>query len=621
MPFQGFRGSDDLVLIATFSHVLVKGYMKNLVIIALLLSSLPCLSQDTDSLKKIISGDRPAQQRLNAAIEYCDHLSPKDVGEVIAMVKTGVGIARKLHNKKAEGQLNKDAGNAWFLKGNNDSALYCYTVAEGIFQKIEENAGLADVQRHMAILYTQQKAYKKAIEYDNDVLSYGQKQGSGVLTMLTYDQLGKLYENDQNYHDALKSYKAAQDIRDSINMLQKTKDSIAVSYNLDLIGDVFGSMQQKNNSEQSLLNTIETKKSLNDTLAMAINYLNLGILYEGKKQYPKSLSALQQCLQYAQEINYIDLKNSALSELANVFEQAGNYRQALFYFKRHKALNSSLTNENSSKSIAALQNKYEATQKENQILQQRFEITRRNYWVAGIAIILFLSLLLTYSWYRRSQLKQQYIATNAIIETEEKERKRIAQDLHDSVSQLMMAAKINLTVVGNETSFASPEQQKRFERAINLVDDGFREVRTISHNMMPQALLESGLALVIKQFVENIENDSIKINLFSKGFEDHFDGTIETILYRVLQECVNNILKHAKASRVDISLIKDETGISLTIEDNGVGFDTRQQLMHGGMGLKNMQNRINFLKGRLEFDSQPGKGTLVSIYIPVKQRS
>ncbi len=594
--------------------------MKNLVAIVFILFSFYCLSQDTDSLKKIVSGGGSTQQRLGAAIAFCDHLSRNSAGEIIGMAKKGISLAQKLHNIKAEGQLNKDAGNAWFIKGNNDSAFYCYNIAGDIFRKIKENAGLADVYRHMAILYTQQKAYKKAIEYDSNVLYYGQKQGRGVLTMLTYDQLGKLYEDDQNYRDALKNYKAAQDIRDSINMLQKTKDSIAVSYNLDLIGDVFGSMGQKNNTEQSLLNTIETKKSLNDTLAMAINYLNLGILYEGKRQYAKSISALQQCLQYARAINYTDLNNSALSELANVFEQAGDYRQALTYFKRHKALNNSITNENSSKSIAALQNKYETTQKENQILQQRFEISRRNYWVAGIAIILLLSLLLTYSWYRRSQLKQQNIATNAIIETEEKERKRIAQDLHDSVSQLMMAAKINLTVVGNETSFTSQEQQKRFEKAINLVDEGFREVRTISHNMMPQALLESGLALVIKQFVENIENDSIKINLFSKGFEEHFDGTIETILYRVLQECVNNILKHAKASRVDISLIKDETGISLTIEDNGIGFDTRQQLIDGGMGLKNIQNRINFLKGRLEFDSQPGKGTLVSIYIPVKQR-
>jgi two-component system NarL family sensor kinase len=266
-----------------------------------------------------------------------------------------------------------------------------------------------------------------------------------------------------------------------------------------------------------------------------------------------------------------------------------------------------------------LQTKYENTQKENRILQQQFEISRRNYWVAGIAIALLLILLLTYFYYKSNQLKQQNIATTAIMETEEKERKRIAQDLHDSVSQLMMAAKINLTVVGSEIPFSNDAQKSRFEKAIHLVDEGFKEVRTISHNMMPQALLESGLALVIKQFIENIENDSIKVNLFSKGFEDHFDDTIETILYRILQECVNNVLKHAKASRLDISLIRDEANISLTIEDNGRGFDMTDREKYRGMGMKNLQNRVNFVKGKIEIDSHPGRGTLVSVYIPVKK--
>jgi len=205
----------------------------------------------------------------------------------------------------------------------------------------------------------------------------------------------------------------------------------------------------------------------------------------------------------------------------------------------------------------------------------------------------------------------------AIIETEEKERKRIAQDLHDSVSQTMSAAKINLTVVGGELQFINEEQRKRYQKAIRLVDDGFKEVRTISHNMMPWALLETGLSLVIKQFIENIENDTISINFFSKGFEEHFDDTIETILYRVLQECVNNVMKHAGASRLDISLMRDEENISLTIEDNGKGFDMSDPDRYVGMGLKNMQARISFLKGKIELDSTPGKGTLVSVYIPV----
>lgn len=441
-------------------------------------------------------------------------------------------------------------------------------------------------------------------------------KASAEKKMAANEALAKLNEQHSDYRAALVYYHAAQDIRDSLTALKKARDSTSVKYNIELLGDVFGKIGQKAVTEQALLNTIETKRMLDDTLAMAINYLNLGLLYEDQKHYARALGALLQCRAYALAISYTDLENSATVELSNLFQQTGDYQQAIAWFKKHQQLAATLAKENSATKIAALQTKYENTQKENRILQQQFEISRRNYWVGGIAIILLLSLSLTYSYYKSTQLKQRNIATTAIIETEEKERKRIAQDLHDSVSQLMMAAKINLTVVGNEIPFLDDAQKSRFEKAIHLVDEGFKEVRTISHNMMPQALLESGLALVIKQFVENIENEFIQVNFFSKGFEEHFDNTIETILYRILQECINNVLKHANASRVDISLIRDETNISLTIEDNGSGFDVADKAKYNGMGLKNLQNRVNFIKGKIEIDSHPGRGTLVSVYVP-----
>jgi two-component system NarL family sensor kinase len=579
---------------------------------------LRCFSQDTDSLKKVITGTVPIRQRLETALTLCGRLNSSNAHENFPIIKLGIRLAKQMSDVKAEGEFEKDEGEALYLVDQPDSAISHYNTAAEIFKKIKANAALMDVYRQTAMLYAHQKDYADATKLYSLVLSYSRMQGNARLTMVIEDQLAKLYEAGKNYREALKNYKAAQDTRDSISLLQKSKDSIAVSYNLDMIGDVFGSMGQKSVTEQSLLKTIESKRSLNDTLAMAINYMNLGILYEGKKQYPRAQNALQQCLQYAESIHYADLQSSALSELANLFEQTGDFRQAIVYFKKHQQVASELKNENSSKSISALQTKYETTQKENQILQQRFEISRRNYWVAGITIILLLSLLLGYSWYKRTQLKQEYAATNAIIETEEKERKRIAQDLHDSVSQTMMAAKINLTVIEHQIPFTGTAQREQFKKAIRMVDDGFREVRTISHNMMPQALTESGLALVLKQFIGNIENDAIKINLFTRGFEEHFDSSIETILYRVLQECVNNVLKHAKASQIDISLIKDETTITLTIEDNGIGFDAENTTAKPGMGFKNMQNRIKFLKGRIEFYSKPGDGTLVSVYIPGK---
>jgi len=320
-------------------------------------------------------------------------------------------------------------------------------------------------------------------------------------------------------------------------------------------------------------------------------------------------------MEYAAKISYTDMESSAVNEIADLYEQTHDYQQAVIYLKKRQELNSPDVKKHS-KTVEELQTKYEITQREDQVFQQKYEIIKRNYWVAGACGGLLLMVVLGSVYYKQTQLKERNIAMQAIIDTEESERNRIAQDLHDSVSQTMSAAKFNLMVIGSELPFANYEQRKQFEKAISLVDDSFKEVRTISHNMMPWALHKTGLAQVVKQFIENISTGAISINFFSRGFEEPFDGKTEIILYRVLQESVNNVMKHAEASSIDISLIRDAMGISLTIEDNGKGFDTTRPEIYQGMGLSNLRARVNFLNGKLELDSRPGKGTLVSIYIP-----
>ena len=109
----------------------------------------------------------------------------------------------------------------------------------------------------------------------------------------------------------------------------------------------------------------------------------------------------------------------------------------------------------------------------------------------------------------------------------------------------------------------------------------------------------------------------MKVHLFTRGLGERLDSNMETVLYRVIQECVNNVIKHSGAGNLDISLIKDADGISATIEDNGRGFDTSDHQNFEGIGLKNINSRIAFLKGTVDFDSSPGKGTLVAIHVPV----
>ena len=134
---------------------------------------------------------------------------------------------------------------------------------------------------------------------------------------------------------------------------------------------------------------------------------------------------------------------------------------------------------------------------------------------------------------------------------------------------------------------------------------------------MPNMLLKSGLGKAVAEFLDKIDQKVIKVNLHVEGLQERLNENVEIVLYRVLQECVNNVIKHSGASKLDIALIKDNDGVSATIEDNGKGFDMQQLGDETGMGLKNMKARIEFLQGTIDFDTAPGKGTLVALFLPI----
>jgi len=149
-----------------------------------------------------------------------------------------------------------------------------------------------------------------------------------------------------------------------------------------------------------------------------------------------------------------------------------------------------------------------------------------------------------------------------------------------------------------------------------MVDDAVKEVRSVSHNMMPNALIRFGLAKAVREFIDKIAaTGALKIDLQIIGLTERLESTTETVLYRVMQETVSNIIKHAQASDISIQLIRDEDNLTMMIEDNGKGFDTKKMSEFGGIGLKNIISRVEYLNGTVDFDSFPGRGTTVIVEI------
>jgi signal transduction histidine kinase len=397
---------------------------------------------------------------------------------------------------------------------------------------------------------------------------------------------------------------------------------------LSNLGEVFANRKDYSTALNYFYKCLAIDRIFDDKYGMIMDYANIGGCQMKLRQFDKAKPFLDSAYTIAENENFVKDKMNVLNSLVTYYTAKGDLEKAEEIGISLDALKDSIQNLAVQKNISELNTKYETEKKEKQLQLQQFENTKKKYWIIGLLCLLGLGSLLGFSYYKRHKLanekrlqqaimKQQDMATKAIIEAEENERKRIAGDLHDGVGQTMSAAKMNLSSIESRLDFKNEEDKIAFEKIVNLVDESCREVRSVSHNMMPNALLKSGLSSAVKEFIEKIDSRILKVNLYSEGLNERLDGNVETVLYRIIQECVNNVIKHSAANELDISLIKDADGIAATIEDNGKGFEVAERSKTEGIGLKNIRTRIAYLKGTVDFDSSPGKGTLVAIHVPL----
>ncbi|HSY61045.1 MAG TPA: sensor histidine kinase, partial [Cytophaga sp.] len=425
-----------------------------------------------------------------------------------------------------------------------------------------------------------------------------------------------------DYNEAIRRYSASKDFAAKIN------DSLSISYSLSNIAGVYVIQKKYDDAEKNLLKALDIRRNLGDSFAIALTYSDLGTSMNAKGDYSKAVNYLTESNRMAEKIHYAELQSNNYNELADAAAKQMDYKKALEYFQKRTGLRDSIFSTEKTKQIEELNTKYQTVKNEQIIEQQHNRIVRQNFIFLGIAGLALMIGLLSWSQYKRYKLrketqlkteimKQQELATKAVIEAEEEERQRIARDLHDGVGQMMSAAKMNLSAFESEIKFSNEDQKRSFERIIHLVDDSCKEVRHVSHNMMPNVLQKNSLAAAIHDFIDKIDKKALEIHLYTEGLDERLDSNTETVFYRVIQECVNNVIKHSAATTMDISVVRDKDGISATIEDNGKGFDTTDKEKFEGIGLKNILTRVEFLKGTAEFDSTPGRGTVVSLHVPL----
>ena len=209
------------------------------------------------------------------------------------------------------------------------------------------------------------------------------------------------------------------------------------------------------------------------------------------------------------------------------------------------------------------------------------------------------------------KLVQTLIENQQIVETE---RSRLAKDLHDGLGGLLSGIKLTLSSVADKV----PEKNTPlFIKANNQLDTAIREMSRVAHNMMPEALLKFGLGEAIQDYCDGInESNLVKMKYTQIGSLQMLDQSTEIVLYRIIQELTNNALKHAAAKNIFIQITTHEQGLSITLEDDGKGFDTKVLPDAGGSGLRNVAARVDYLKGSIDFKTEKGNGCSVTMEVP-----
>ncbi len=352
--------------------------------------------------------------------------------------------------------------------------------------------------------------------------------------------------------------------------------------------------------------------------------------YLGLKDYKKALQFGEKSMKIIQEQELSADYRGEYSSMAKLYAAVGNHKKAYEFQLMYEKLNDSISNDKIKIKIHQIETQYQNEKKETTIKLQQTTIKQKNtlnILFGSIAAAIFGISLFGFKNYKQKQnlqqqkiseleTQQQLTATEAVLKGEEQERTRLAKDLHDGLGGMLSGIKYSFnTMKGN--MIMTPDNAQAFERSMDMLDSSIKEMRRVAHNMMPEALVKFGLDTALKDFCNEIQQSgALQISYQSIGLENTvIDQTVGITIYRIVQELINNTMKHAVAKNAIVQITKTDEQLSVTVKDDGKGFDKAIIQNPIGMGWSNITNRVEFLKGKIDVDSQSGKGTSVLIEI------
>jgi signal transduction histidine kinase/Tfp pilus assembly protein PilF len=640
--------------------------MNSLRLLLLLLTiSFPVFAnKKADSLKAVINYTNLSSQKLTTILEFCEENRSYSYDTLNRYASIALNLWQQTNNKGLRAKAVYFKALGYYRKSKLDSVLQ---ITDPILASIANDRGYDRIRNRFKLLkastYLKQSKHKLAADMFYQVIGEAEKSGDTISQIKGLNgqgwvqmEMGQFEAAKKWFHKGIQSTRSRSDslqtcilytnlasccgalgqldsakyyVEKGIALARGYEDLPVQANGLNILASYYIDRKDFDKALVCIKESAEIRTQIGDPFYIVSDMAQLSYLFAKTGRHNEAMSVINKAIDYATQ-NKIESKLPLLYQVLsqNLYDRK-DFKGSADALFRLQSLQDSIYHKASAQSLADMQVKYETSQKEKTIQAQQYELSRKNHFLIGSITLSILVILLAILIVRNRKhkqevrlqkiiLEQQDVAAKSIIVAEENERKRIASDLHDGIGQMLTAARFNLNGISDSMTFLSDQEKLVYEKVVKLLDESCIEVRNVSHSIMPNALMKSGLGNAIKDFIEKIRNTELRIELNTSGINGNIDANVEIMIYRIIQECVNNVLKHSGATKLDISLSRDEDGLNLTIEDNGKGFDLSALSLEKGIGMKNIRTRTHYLKGTVDIDSRPGHGTLVAIHIPAK---
>lgn len=661
----------------------MKKLLRFLRLLIFLLLPLTLAQAQTDSLENVLQQDIPDSTRFQVYSKLLWANFLNDLPKCRVYASEALALAYEMQDSARIYRVNHYWGLIHRLEGNYDSSMYYfqqvvdYHTRTGLEEKSTQalfNMGVvssfqgkfhtslsnfvqalrwaeqqgdrfmvADIQNSMGAIHKKLKNYPKSLELTYTALAIFEELDKPYQQANCISNLGSTYAEMQQLDSALVYYQRAYE-------LDKTLDNQwGIGHQLNNLAAVYDELRDTDRALEYALRGLAVREKLGQQKEIAESLIKVAFLYNHLDQPKKALTYAQRAQQISQEIDAKQELRDANRVLSDIQSQLGNFQEAYHTHVAFANLRDSIVNEEIALQINDLQTRYETEKKEKEIalLTQEREVqeatlARKNLLLNAFIIgcLLLGALIVVTVRFYRSKMKsraliaqkneeinhrkiqeleqrQKLISMDAMVSGQEEERKRIAKDLHDGLGSLLANVQMRFSSIGNTIgSMNSPV----YQQANALLDEACHEVRKIAHNMMPGALVKFGLIPAVQDICRAIEkNKGIIVDFQVYGVNERFTEKIEISLYRIIQELLNNILKHAQASEIIVQISQHDEDLTLIVEDDGTGFDADAARAKGGLGLRSLESRVKYINGALTIDSVPGSGTTVTVEAPVSR--